>query len=207
MSPIFTGTRFGFGRVDAPTTVSTTPNFASATISSDPGDAYFTAGTTVYNGAASDESSYEITLPFSVTFLGTSYSTIKVSSNSYLVFGAGVTLPSFSFTETNPSAPGIGVCAHPGSSTDTNVQFLAWRQDGSVVKLRWKGGYPYTFSTVNRIWDITFTSGSNQYLIECRTLTSKDSSGTGNVLTAKNASAFVAQSTTPSDGTAFTLTA
>lgn len=220
MSPLISsiGTSFGFNKrkYTAPAPAGGgggggggggTLGWVSATLTSDPGDSWFSAGTVVYSGGSVDEGTYSISLPFSVSFLGTSYSSIIVSSNSYLCFGSGFSLPSFQFSASNPSAPGIGVCAHPGGSTDTNVQYLAWRQDGSTVKMRWKGGYPYYQGTINRIWDITFTSGSNQYLVECRTLNDKDSSGTGNLLTAKNSSAFVATSTTPSSGTAFTLTA
>lgn len=108
-------------------TCTPTPSFATATISADPGDAAFTV---LYNAGNSDESNYRIATGITFNFLGTNYTDLGVNSNSYVIFGTAATTfsyPSFQWTAGSPAFPGIGVCAHPGSSTDTNIAFLGYR--------------------------------------------------------------------------------
>lgn len=179
--------------------------FNAATLDADPGDAAFT---TVLSAGATDEGNLNLYLPISFLFFGTSYNQVGVSSNSYVIFGTNPTtfsFPSFSFGAASPAFPGIGVCAHPGSSTDTNYQYVGSRTFGSSYQMRWKGGYPYSFSTVNRIWDMTFTSGSNTIKLEMRTIASKDASGSGSYVVAKTSSTFIGNSAVPSDGTAYNI--
>lgn len=71
----------------------------------------------------------------------------------------------FDTNRTISHGPAIAVLCHPSSSTDENYQFVGSITSGSTFTLRWEGGYPYSFATVNRIWEVVFTSGSNQYQI------------------------------------------
>lgn len=188
------------------------PTFASATLDSDPGDGAFTTSPGYAGTANQDEANVTIDTGISFTFQGVSYTRIGVSSNSYVVFGtSGTTFsyPNYQFAASSPAYPGIGVCAHPGSSTDSSWTFLGYRTiSGSPTKfqIRFRGGYPFSFSGTNRIWDMTFTNGSNVIKVETRTITQKDSSGTGNAIWTKSSSAFLSGSSTPSDGSAFNIT-
>lgn len=161
--------------------------FANTTAVSDVGRATYT--TSYYNGGAADEATVTITLPFSVTYFGTSYSQIRVNSNSY--FGFGTTTPAtFPYYSWSPTAngPSIGILAHPGSSTDANYRFVGSITSGSTFTLRWEGGYPYYNSTVNRIWEVVFTSGSNEFKINLIDTSARDSSGQGQNLVASDGS-------------------
>jgi hypothetical protein len=103
------------------------PVFTSTTISSDPGDNAFTI---VYNSSNSDESNYTIDTGITFNFCGTNYTRIGVSSNSYVIFGSQSTtfsFPSYVFQSSSPSFPGIGLCADPTSSADSNVTFVGYR--------------------------------------------------------------------------------
>ena len=148
---------------------------------------------------------------FSFNFLGGTYSRVGINSNSYVVFGVSspataFTYPYYSFTASGPAFPGIGVCAHPGASTDENYQFVGYRTVSSgVFQIRWKGGYPYYATTVNRIWDMTFTSASNTIKLELRTINAKDASGSGSYVVAKNSTTFIGNSAVPTDGTAYNI--
>lgn len=104
-----------------------TPTISSATLSTDPGDAAFTV---VYSGSTSDESNYTVATGIAFNFLGTNYTHLGVSSNSYVIFGTAATTfayPNYQFTATSPAFPGIGVCANPSGSSDTNISFLGYR--------------------------------------------------------------------------------
>lgn len=186
----------------------TSATFASTTMSSDPGDAAFTA---LYSGSAIDEANVSVDVGFTFNFLGGTYSRVGINSNSYVVFGISspattFTYPYYSFTASSPAFPAIGVCAHPGSSTDENYQFVGYRTVSSgVFQIRWKGGYPYSFTSVNRIWDMTFTSASSTIKLELRTINAKDASGSGSYVVAKNSTTFIGNSAVPTDGTAYNI--
>ena len=127
----------------APAAAAVAAGFAAVTTVTDRGSAFFpTIHLTRRTGV--DELTTTITLPFSVTYFGVSYSTIRVNSNSYMTFGTTTpaSLPSFSYVPTGANGPSIGVIAHPSSITDGNVQFIASLTSGTTFTLRYEGGYP-----------------------------------------------------------------
>lgn len=168
-----------------PATITYANGFTATTAVADVGRATFT--TVNYSGGAVDEGTKTITLPFSVTYFGISYTQIRVNSNSYMTFGTTipVSLPNYTWS---PSAngPGFGVLAHPSSNTDGNYQFVGSLTSGSTFRLRYEGGYPYSFATVNRIWEVVFTSGSALYQINLINTSARDASGQGQNLVASN---------------------
>jgi len=100
---------------EAATVSSITPSLlgaASLTVSTTP---------TVGNN---DDGYWTLSLPFSITYLGTTYSTIYPSTNFYLTFGNGSTVWS-GVSITNPALPKIMWCAQ-----DNSVQRIYYGTEG-----------------------------------------------------------------------------
>lgn len=174
--------------------------FTSTTTTTDLTNSAFTA---LYSGSRQDEGNVSATLPFSVLWFGVTYTTIKISSNSYFAFGSPA-FPGYSWSPT--VGPGVGVCCHPGSSTDANYQFVGYRTDNSTYyTLRWAGGYPYSFSTVNRLWEVTFYPSTSLHKIELRLISAKDASGQGNNVIMSNGTTGVYSLSAPTDNTAYLM--
>lgn len=73
-----------------------------------------------------DDGFWTLNLPFNITFLGTSYSTIYVGTNHYITFGGGSEAFS-NLSDTNPNLPKIMWCA-----TDNSVQRIYHGTEGSA---------------------------------------------------------------------------
>ncbi len=73
-----------------------------------------------------DDGYWTLTLPFDITFLGTTYSTIYVGTNHYVTFGGGSTNYS-SLGPTNPNLPKI-----MWSCADNSVQRIYYGTEGSA---------------------------------------------------------------------------
>ena len=87
------------------------------------GAAGLTASTTPTVGN-NDDGYWTLSLPFSITYLGTTYSTIYPSTNFYLTFGNGSTVWS-GVSITNPALPKIMWCAQ-----DNSVQRIYYGTEG-----------------------------------------------------------------------------
>ena len=88
------------------------------------GAASLTSSTTPTSGN-NDDGFWTLNLPFNITFLGTSYSTIYVGTNHYVTFGGGSDAFS-NLSATNPNLPKIMWCA-----TDNSVQRIYYGTEGS----------------------------------------------------------------------------
>lgn len=88
------------------------------------GAASLTSSTTPTNGN-NDDGFWTLNLPFNITYLGTSYSTIHVGTNHYVTFGSGSTFYS-NLSATNPNLPKImWACA------DNSVQRIYYGVEGT----------------------------------------------------------------------------
>lgn len=176
------------------------------TLSSDPGDGAFTA---LYSGAAVDEGSVQVDTGITFLVQGASMTRIGINTNSYVVFGTGATTfspyPNYVWNDTQPAFPGVGCCAGNDTVNDGNYQFVGYRTVSGGFQIRFKGGVPYSFATVNRIWDLTVFSGSNQIRVEYRALSTTAATTWGSLIAFKSASAVTYQSTTISAGQAWSF--
>lgn len=183
------------------------PTFQSTAIAADPGDGAFTV---LYSGPGVDSGNQTLLLNWSFVYQGSNYTKLGISSDSYIIFGTAGTVFTFGgnvFAAANPPHPGIGVCADPTATNDTAYTFAGYRYvDVDTCQIRWKGIYTYRDSVVNRIWDMTFYNGLNTIRLDMYQISSRNSTGTGSYITAKSASAFLANSTPPTDNTALIIT-
>lgn len=137
------------------TTSSTTGT--SSTISNYLGGSTGLTESTIPTVGSQDDGYWTITLPFSVTFAGTSYSTVYVGSNSYLTFGGGSAVYS-GLGQSNPPYPKIMV-----SSFDTSCQRVFYGVSGTAgsrrFRIRFEGHYRYNGGVVGSptmVWEVTF---------------------------------------------------
>ena len=161
------------------------PTGGFSTISS-PTDLGSSAYTSISGGPTSwqDEASVLITLPFNVIWFGTSYNTIKVSSNSYFTFG-NPTFPAESWSSS--IGPGMAVCSADSSAPgfDGLYRFVGSLTSGNTFTLRWEGMAIYDEPfTIDKIWEVKFTQNSNQYQVNLRRLDFKAFTGNGKNLIA-----------------------
>jgi len=85
-------------------------------------------------GANTDDGYWAIPLPFTFTFLGNDYTTVYVSTNTYLTFGSGDYASGYqSLTAAQPPQPTVFIAA-----ADNSAQRMAYLTDGSTfVCIRW----------------------------------------------------------------------
>ena len=110
------------------------------------------------NGQFDDEY-FEVAAPFQISFMGVSYSTIYVGSNSYITFGDGYS-NSGGYTRNNPPLPGIFIGAGDRSCqslyTKTTADKFIIRYEGSVSP---SGASTPPFIEIE--WEITFNKNSS----------------------------------------------
>lgn len=124
--------------------------FSSSTPSA-PGGLTFTG--------SSDDGYWTLTLPFSITFQGTSYSTIYIGTNSYVTFGSGSTAYS-ALSATNPATPKIMI-----SSGDRQGLRLWYGSEDSnnTYRIRWEGHIAASGGDINNpsmAWEMIFYNPS-----------------------------------------------
>lgn len=107
-----------------------------------------------------DDGYWSLDLPFNITFLGTSYSTIHVGTNSYITFGAGSTTYS-NLSATNPNLPKIMWCA-----ADNSVQRIYYGVEGTApnrtyrVRVEGTAGVFGSLGSPNMVSEYTFYENS-----------------------------------------------
>jgi hypothetical protein len=105
----------------------TTPATASVqSIASNLGGAASLASSTTPTTGNNDDGFWQLTLPFNITYLGTSYNTIYPSTNFYLTFGGG----SANYTNLGPSNPSLPKIMW--SCADNSVQRIYYGTEGSA---------------------------------------------------------------------------
>jgi len=115
-----------------------------------------TVGMTTYFSGDVDDTSWNITLPFEIDFLGSRYSNVYLGSNGYITFGGGSAQYS-GILPNSPSLPGIHI--NPGDRRVTNIYTLSY---GSNYRIRVEGyNYSSSPSSTPFKYEIIFTSGQN----------------------------------------------
>jgi hypothetical protein len=119
-----------------------------------------------------DDETFEVILPFDVNFMGETYSTVYVNSNSFVTFG-GVFSGLSGFTEKNPPYPGIFIDAG-----DRSVQRLYTKTTASQFIVRYEGNVlpSGTASRVQIEWEMTFNENSSELSVNIGT---NEAYGTG----------------------------
>ena len=140
-------------------TVITDATGAGATVGplsfSSAGPAGLSVSTTPTIGS-NDDGYWTLNLPFSIEYLGTSYSTIYVSTNHYLTFGGGSTVWS-GISITTPNLPKIMWC-----SADNSAQRIYYGVEGSApnrtyrVRLEGNGGISGTLNSPGMVCEYIF---------------------------------------------------
>jgi hypothetical protein len=103
-----------------------------------------------------DDGYWTLNLPFNITYLGTSYSTIYVSTNHYLTFGDGSTVWS-GISITTPNLPKIMWC-----SADNSAQRIYYGEEGVApnrtyrVRLEGNGGTSGVLGSPGMVCEYTF---------------------------------------------------
>ena len=114
-----------------------------------------TASTTPTTGN-SDDGFWTLNLPFSVSYLGNTYSTIYIGTNFYLTFSAGSSLYS-NLNQTTPNLPKIMWCA-----ADNSVQRIYYGVEGSApnrtyrVRMEGNGAISGVLGSPNMLCEYVF---------------------------------------------------
>lgn len=130
---------------------------ATATASNRTGAIVGTGSLTLIQDASADNASILVTLPFSVTFQGTSYTDVYVGSNGYVTFGTGSTVTSV--TGSSPPYPTIAIDA--GNRSYQRV--YAGSEDGNATyRIRYEGasGTSGTPGSSTVFWELLFTAAT-----------------------------------------------
>ena len=106
-----------------------------------------------------DDEFFTVDLPFEISFMGSSYSTVYVGSNSFITFGAGYS-NSGGYTKNNPPLPGIFIGAF-----DRSCQALYTKETADQFVIRYEGSIlatgPIAPPFVEIEWEITFNKNSS----------------------------------------------
>ena len=117
--------------------------------------------TLVYNGAV-DDTFYTVSLPWTVSFLGSTYGTVYVGSNGYVTFASGSSNYS-GFSASNPSGPHISI--YPGDRMLTKLYYAQLNAGTAEAKFVIRvEGYDYPNSTsITHVYEVHFYSGQSYY--------------------------------------------
>jgi hypothetical protein len=90
------------------------------------------ASSTTPTSGTNDDGYWTLALPFSITYLGTSYSTIYVGTNHYVTFGSGSAL----YTNLNATTPNLPKIMW--SCADNSVQRIYYGVEGTAPNRRYR---------------------------------------------------------------------
>jgi len=137
-------------------------------------------GTSVLHSTANtDEKSVAITIPFTVGYAGTNYTSGHVNSNSWFTFGTSSS-SGYNGSATNPNQPTIHIGSVNNSSTDNNVSYVSTERYtdgtyGDVFRIRYEGNCKYNQTGVNYVWDLYLIKDSSKQIVVWRTFTADGS--------------------------------
>jgi hypothetical protein len=118
-------------------------------------------GTSVLHSTANtDEKSVAITIPFTVSYAGTNYTSGHVNANSWFCFGTSSS-SGYNGNATSPNQPTIHIGSVDNSSTDNNVSYVSTEAYtdgtyGDVFRVRYEGNCKYNQTGINYVWDLYF---------------------------------------------------
>jgi hypothetical protein len=137
-------------------------------------------GTSVLHSTANtDETSVAITIPFTVGYAGTNYTSGHVNANSWFCFGTSSS-SGYNGNATSPNQPTIHIGSVDNSSTDNNVSYISTERYtdgtyGDVFRVRYEGNCKYNQTGINYVWDLYFIKDSSKQIVVWRTFTADGS--------------------------------
>ena len=137
-------------------------------------------GTSVlYSTANTDEASVAITIPFTVGYAGTNYTSGHVNANSWFTFGTSSS-SGYNGNATSPNQPTIHIGSVDNGSTDNNVSYVSTERYtdgtyGDVFRVRYEGNCKYNQTGINYVWDLYFIKDSSKQIVVWRTFTADGS--------------------------------
>jgi VCBS repeat-containing protein len=121
-----------------------------------------------------DDESVGIQLPFPVQFMGVTYTSVFVGSNSYLTFGNGSTAYR-DLRASHPSIPGIHIGAYDNSY---QAVYAGSEGNGSYFRIRYEGSQDTSLAADRIFWEVTFYRDNNRAIaIECGSNRTNGTSG------------------------------
>ena len=138
-------------------------------------------GTSVLHSTLNtDEKSVAITIPFTVSYAGTNYTSGHVNANSWFTFGTSSS-SGFNGNATNPNQPTIHIGSVDNGSTDNNVSYVSTEAYtdgtyGDVFRVRYEGNCKYNQTGINYVWDLYFIKNqTSKQIVVWRTFTADGS--------------------------------
>jgi hypothetical protein len=137
-------------------------------------------GTSVLHSTANtDETSVAITIPFTVGYAGTNYTSGHVNANSWFTFGTSSS-SGYNGNASSPNQPTIHIGSVDNSSTDNNVSYVSTERYtdgtyGDVFRVRYEGNCKYNQTGINYVWDLYFIKDSSKQIVVWRTFTADGS--------------------------------
>jgi hypothetical protein len=137
-------------------------------------------GTSVLHSTANtDETSVAITIPFTVGYAGTNYTSGHVNANSWFTFGTSSS-SGYNGNASSPNQPTIHIGSVDNGSTDNNVSYVSTERYtdgtyGDVFWVRYEGNCKYNQTGINYVWDLYFIKDSSKQIVVWRTFTADGS--------------------------------
>ena len=137
-------------------------------------------GTSVLHSTANtDETSVAITIPFTVGYAGTNYTSGHVNANSWFTFGTSSS-SGYNGNASSPNQPTIHIGSVDNGSTDNNVSYVSTERYtdgtyGDVFRVRYEGNCKYNQTGINYVWDLYFIKDSSKQIVVWRTFTADGS--------------------------------
>jgi hypothetical protein len=137
-------------------------------------------GTSVlYSTVNTDETSVAITIPFTVGYAGTNYTSGHVNANSWFTFGTSSS-SGYNGNASSPNQPTIHIGSVDNGSTDNNVSYVSTERYtdgtyGDVFRVRYEGNCKYNQTGINYVWDLYFIKDSSKQIVVWRTFTADGS--------------------------------
>ena len=134
----------------------------------------------IWSSLNSDEGSAAVTIPFTVSYAGTNYTSGHVNANSWFTFGTSSS-SGYNGNATNPNQPTIHIGSVDNGSTDNNVSYVSTEAYtdgtyGDVFRVRYEGNCKYNQTGINYVWDLYFIKNqASKQIVVWRTFTADGS--------------------------------
>jgi hypothetical protein len=137
-------------------------------------------GSVLHSTLNTDEKSVAVTIPFTVSYAGTNYTSGHVNANSWFCFGT-TSSSGYNGSATSPNQPTIHIGSVDNGSTDNNVSYVSTEAYtdgtyGDVFRVRYEGNCKYNQTGINYVWDLYFIKNqASKQIVVWRTFTADGS--------------------------------
>ena len=137
-------------------------------------------GSVLHSTLNTDEKSVAVTIPFTVSYAGTNYTSGHVNANSWFCFGT-TSSSGYNGSATSPNQPTIHIGSVDNGSTDNNVSYVSTEAYtdgtyGDVFRVRYEGNCKYNQTGINYVWDLYFIKNQTaKQIVVWRTFTADGS--------------------------------